>query len=463
MSNQQMMSAAFNTIRSVASTTKKNEKVALLKKGDSPYLRQLLFWTYNKYATYRLQELELPAIYNSVTPDVMRLLEELIGTLSAHRVGSLEAKKMVKNLLGFCTREDAEIIANLIRRDLRAGIDEKTANAAFPGLVPVFEIQLGKALDSWDRVSFPIIVDEKIDEIRCVALYNGEGTRFYSRTGFEFTTGMEPFAREISKLLPGVPFMLDAGFRGFKFNPKDKTCVKHKNGNWQFEYASSIARRKEIDPEEIREHFKLYIWDVVDLDYFTTQGRTGECLNTASRKIRLFGMFERHEHCFQNLVMVPSYVMNSRAEIRAYMRELKLLRREGCMLKPMDRPYTFGKNYNVMKLKHFVEGDFRILDAYEGERGTKYQGMLGGVLVGTDDGKLKSNMGSGFSDSERLELWVEHLAGRLARRIVELQLKDVTADGSLQLPTLLRFRDDKDTTDTFEELTAKLSGSGEEE
>lgn len=456
MSDQVQLLKAFETIGTMALTPGKKDKEAVLKAGNSAYLQSLLNLAYDKYKTYRILQIEQPAVFNSVQPDTMEEFEKLCSKLAAHSTGSNEAKAQVKAFLALNTKEGAQVYTNVLLRDLRGGFDVSTINKVFPGLIPVFKIQLGYALDDWSRISYPIVVDEKIDGIRCPALYNGDSVCFYSRNGFEFETGMDAFKDQIKMLLPGVPFMLDCEFRAFKFNPKDKVCQKHKDGNWKFEYAKAISRRKVIDPEEIKEFFKLYIWDVVDLEYFESTGLRGEKLLLEQRKIRLASMFLRHELEFPNLEVVQSFVATCREDIDAYMIETKRMGLEGCMLKPMNLPYTFSKNYTIIKLKHFVEGDFRILAAYNGIKGTKYEDILGGITIGTDDGKLKSNMGSGFDDSERVELWMQHLRGELVGQIVEIQFKDITADGSLQLPTLNRFREDRDDTNTYEELLAKI-------
>lgn len=455
--SQQMFVAACTTLTKVAGAPAKNDKMKILTEGDSPYLRSLLLWTYNRFKTYRVLNLDYPETYSSVSPDVMPELERLLDELAAHKLGTNEAKSRIKKLLSSCTKEHAQIIANVIMRDIRCGIDETTINKVFDCLIPVFGVQSAQHLEDWSKVSFPIIMEEKMDGIRLVGAYDGDKTRFYSKGGFEIE-GFDAFDVEINKLMPGAKFVLDGEFKAFKFNPKDAVCQKHRDGNWEFEYAKAISRRKVIDPKEIKEFFKYHIWDVIDYTYFHTQGRDGRSLTTEQRKTELFALFTRHGLSFNNIEQHPNQIVHSQAEVMAYMAELKTKRKEGLMLKPLKALYTFKKNMNVIKLKHFVEGDFRILGAYEGEKGKKYEGMLGGLVIGTDDGKIKTNMGSGFTDAERCELWVEYLAGRLVDRIVEIQLKDLTADNSIQLPTLLRFRDDKNSTDTFEELRGKLNG-----
>lgn len=457
MTGQNQLAQAINTLKDVANHSSTTDKQRILKAGDNPYLREILFYTYNKYLTYRVKQIIDPDRYAEVQPDTMYEFKQLCENLAAHKWGTNEALDRIKKFLALNTSEGADVFKNALLRDIRAGIDVKSVNKAFAGLVPVFNIQLGHPLDDWNRIKFPIAYDEKIDEIRCVAINDGETVKFFSKQGFEFETGMDAFAEQITEMAPGYPNVFDAGFRAFKFNPNNKTCVKHKNGNWQFEYAKSLSGQKTIDPAEIREFFKLHIWDVVDYEHFTTQGARGKKDKLEDRKIHLHALFQRTGKDFPNLEEVTGYIAHTKQDIDAFMAKLKLERREGVMLKPLDSLYTFGKNWNLMKLKHFVEADFRIVGAYEGEAGKKYEGLLGGVSIALDDGKLSTDLGTGFSDEDRAELWLEYLNGRLVGRIVEVQLKDITADGKVQLPSLLRFREDKNTTDTLEDVQAKLN------
>jgi hypothetical protein len=71
MGDQAMLVRAFKTLRAVAATASKKEKESLLKRGDSPYLRALLVAAYNKYVTYRIQQIEQPLVFNNIQPDTM--------------------------------------------------------------------------------------------------------------------------------------------------------------------------------------------------------------------------------------------------------------------------------------------------------------------------------------------------------------------------------------------------------
>ena len=77
------------------------------------------------------------------------------------------------------------------------------------------------------------------------------------------------------------------------------------------------------------------------------------------------------------------------------------------MVKDPDAPYELRRSFAWLKIKPFIEVTLKIVGFYEGEPGSKYVGMLGGlVMEGEDDGKqIAVNCGGGFSDAERKEIW----------------------------------------------------------
>ena len=110
---------------------------------------------------------------------------------------------------------------------------------------------------------------------------------------------------------------------------------------------------------------------------------------------------------------------------------------EGAMIKDLNAPYRFGRGYEVMKLKEFMDVDLPIKSILEGTG--KYVGKMGSVVV-TFNG-VDVNVGSGFSDQEREAVWCD--SESFVGRIVEIRYQEVTGDGSLRFPTFVCFRNDR--------------------
>lgn len=445
MPDQAQLLKAFQTIKAVAETSSKKDKEALLKKGASEHLKAILNAAYDKFKTYRIQQIDQPETYNSVQPDTLEEFLALCKLLASHTIGSNEAKAKIRRFLATNTQEGAEVFTNALLRDLRAGIDEKTCNKVFPGLVPVFNVQLANKMEDWDKLKYPICVEEKLDGMRTLAVSDGTTVKFFSREGRELDE-CRVIAKQLETLAPGMPFVLDGEFIATRFNPKNKTCAKYKDDNWQFNYALALIKTQDKTAEEVENHLGYFVWDLIDYDYFMTQGAGGSKLTLTQRKAQLTGLFSRGMKELPNVQVLPNFICSDKAQVMEFFKEMRSKGKEGAMIKDINMPYEFKRSNAVLKLKEFFTMDLRIVGAEEGTG--KYEGMLGALLVADDEGKISTKVGSGFTDDDRVELWVEWISGRLEGKIAEVNAQEVTKDGSLRFPTFIGLRFDKTTTNT---------------
>jgi DNA ligase-1 len=115
---------------------------------------------------------------------------------------------------------------------------------------------------------------------------------------------------------------------------------------------------------------------------------------------------------------------------------------EGLMIKDPQAVYETKRTTSWLKLKPFIEVSLEVVDVEEGTG--RNLGRLGAFIArGTDDGKeIRVNVGSGFSDDNRLDFWA-HRADIIGH-VVEVRADAVTQnqDGSysLRFPRFLRFR-----------------------
>jgi DNA ligase-1 len=118
---------------------------------------------------------------------------------------------------------------------------------------------------------------------------------------------------------------------------------------------------------------------------------------------------------------------------------------EGIMIKDLNAAYECKRSTAWLKLKPFIEVSLEVIEIEEGTG--RNVGRLGAfVCSGNDDGKrIKVNVGSGFSDSNRDSFWASHVENdNIVGQIVEVRADAVTQnqDGSysLRFPRFLRFR-----------------------
>lgn len=433
----------FAILEQISKTPGKNDKMKLLGTCNTPQMKTLLRLTYNKYLTYRIQQLDYPKKFNAIQPDITGELEAILLELAQHKTGNTEAKLMLKRLMEKCTEEGALWVSRIVARDLNIGLDESSINKVFPLLIPVFGVQLAKPLEDWDKITFPVAVEEKLDGMRVLAIIQNGTVSFYSREGRELT-GLEPIAEEILKMFPGADFCLDGEIIGKKLNLNCKTAVKNRDGNWAFAQALSMVKSQSTTREEVEEYLGFYCWDLIDVPYFHNQGfvkSQGKTL--VERKCELTALFERNKLDLKCVFKVPNIICQNKEEVLSVFRQIRAKNGEGVMIKKLDAPYSFKRNDNILKLKEFFTYDLRILNCTEGAPDSKYVGMLGSITVVDDSRTIKSDVGSGFTDHDRAELWLRWLNGSLQGSIVEVMFQEVTEDGSLRFPTFVRERPDK--------------------
>ena len=436
----------FKVLQQIADTAGKNAKMAILASCDTPAMRTILYLTLNKFLTYRVQQIDLPDRFNDYQPDIIDPLEQLLMDLARHQTGTYEAKRMIRLLLARCTEFNASWIVKVIQRDLNMGIDVSSVNKVFPLLVPTFSVQLANKVEDLGSLVYPLVIEEKLDGMRSIAVVKDGVVTFYSREGRELgnNNNLKCIADDILKLRPGTDYVIDGELIAFKFNAKNKVAVKNKLGNWKFSQALSMLKNQDTTAEEIAEFIGLYAWDVIDINYFLSQGAKGQAKTLTGRKYELEALFSRNKLDLKNLFMVPNVMCLNKEAVLGIFRQIRAQNGEGIMAKKPDGLYSFKRNDNILKLKEFYQLDLRVIGCREGT--SKYEGMLGNLIVASDCGAVKTMVGSGFTDEDRMEMWLRHLNGELEGIIVEVCYQEKTVDGALRFPTFVCERYDKTTT-----------------
>lgn len=101
------------------------------------------------------------------------------------------------------------------------------------------------------------------------------------------------------------------------------------------------------------------------------------------------------------------------------------------------------------KVKNFYDVDCKIVGFYAGKKGKRLANTLGGIKVWgrTEDGTIvESDVGSGFSDALRNEIWNNQdawIGATVVIKYQEISKSKNKAIASLRFPTFEHRRDDK--------------------
>jgi DNA ligase-1 len=443
---------ACEIIRRVKDTPGTNAKQEILKQGDSAALRNLLRLTYHPFWQFRLQQVIMPDTYAEVKTDVLPAFESLCIALRDAQITPKQGQRALRDLLARVTEADAQILAAVVRKDLKAGIQATTVNKVFPDLVPSFKVQLGSPVvdkksgkSRWESLNWPIALEEKFDGMRILCVCHGTSVDFFSREGKPVPGAPALLEEQILKLHPGQRFVLDGEGIGTTLCPACAAAVtaQSRGSAWKFTQGISMLRsRSGYTPEQLRQHLGYFVYDCIDYQYFTSQGKGGISKPFENRRAELVALLNHNRTQAPNIHLVDSRVAHSRDQVLDFARTIWAQGGEGAMLKRLERPYSFKRGDDILKLKQFNSADLRIVDALPGKEGTKYADVLGTLLVSDDNG-IEGKVMGGFTDLQRADLWSLHREGSLVGSIVEVEYMELTAHNSLRHATFLRMRDDK--------------------
>lgn len=299
----------------------------------------------------------------------------------------------------------------------------------------------GKAPDDLNLLRFPLIASPKIDGIRALITQDGPVTR-----------KLEPIPnRHINEMLRKLP----VGFDG-----EITSGVMTDEKVWN--RTQSAVMSFEGEPE-----FQFHVFDDFsdpDLPF----------------EKRLNRIYERIRHCpHLYCTALAQDVINTVPDLLAYEQRQVDNGFEGVMVRDPQGPYKFGRSTTsqgiLLKMKRWHDAEALIVDVKErmhngneieidalgyAKRATKKEGKTGRGDLGAficraflnDSGTgykrppctftttVEFDLGSGFTDADRMNLWNEPPIGALAK----FKYQGLTPDNKPRFPIFLGFRDRRD-------------------
>lgn len=356
--------------------------------------------------------LEYLKVYNTGSDRVVSLCQEFISNISASDESA------------------ADLLEEIICKDLSIGCDAKSINAVIPGLIPVFNVQLAnKYFDKPEYVEGKTFaLTKKIDGGRIIAIRENGEVSFYTRAGQKYE-GLTDLAAELFTTFPdGI--VLD-GEITLLANPLGLSSKD------QYKQTMKITRK---DGE--KHGVKMLVFDILTVEEFKSQ----KCERTYDeRRQQLEDLFSTTYRAYFKLLPVL-YRGKDTTEITKYLEQLTAEGEEGVMINICDAPYEFKRTNNLLKVKKMDTLDLEIVGVEEGEG--RLANTLGAIHVRYKDSNIVK-VGSGFSDWMRNEIWNNQLY--YIGKIVEIQYFEETKNDkggvSLRFPIFKEVRLDKREAD----------------
>jgi DNA ligase-1 len=320
----------------------------------------------------------------------------------------------------------------ILIKDLRCGVSEKTVNKAVKKhsenyMIPVFSCQLAH-----DGANHPTklvgtkLIETKLDGVRVLAVVYPSGyVDLFSRNGKELLN-FDHIKQQIGKhaIFFAEPVVLDGEVMSATFQDLMK----------------QVYRKYDVEATDA----VLHLFDILTLREF--QSGRGEH-RQVDRSVSLAAWYSAFSEHMPNVSVVGQELVDlDTEEGREQFRNINELAvaggYEGIMIKDPQAVYECKRSTSWLKQKPFIEVSLEVRDVEEGTG--KNLGRLGALVCsGIDDNKhISVNVGSGFSDSQRDDFWINRSG--LCGTIVEVRADAITQnqDGtySLRFPRFKGFR-----------------------
>lgn len=396
-------------------TPSKSAKVSILSENKSPELECILELCYSYRYLYFIKKIPGLGKTGAHVPNLDQI-KAFAERLSSGLARTNEGKVKVFDYLSNLHPDVQKWMIRVIQRDLRCGVSIKLITAAGYD-IPNFEAQL--ATDWFKVKKYPYeyaFISNKLNGYRCIAVVKDGDVTLFSRNGIVYSN-FPDIESSLSESFPKGNYVFDGEVMAGSFNNVQCNAFAKK-------------RKTSVSPNS------YHIFDCISLEEWESQNfhdvyaiRYGRLTSTFS-KDGISSNLILVVHGYYNLSCIDVIKMRDKAILEGY---------EGIMVKP-NIPYYLGRKCNAMlKAKKMRTWDCEVIGFVKGKG--RLSKTLGNLVVRQENG-VTCEVGSGFTDDDRKDIWnrQEHYLGS----VVEVQYQELSGDGVMLFPVFVMFRSDKE-------------------
>jgi len=265
-----------------------------------------------------------------------------------------------------------------------------------------------------EPLPYPHLLEPKLDGLRGIALISDDEIRFVSRNGKPYHN-TEAVANNIRDLGLTGEWVLDGELFVDDWNTTAHTVRSEKR---VIEY----------------DRLMFIIFDIMEREDWDA-GRSKSTLQQRwDALVYLIGTDE-----FSNIRLSPHRMVSTPEEVYVAAREFVARGYEGAMLKDPRAIYQRRRWSAWRKVKFANDYDVVVVGVQPGEG--RHKGRLGAIVF--EHNGIRSEVGTGLTDTQRDELWTLYQQGGLVGKTIEITSQEITGGGHHRFPVFVRLREDK--------------------
>lgn len=421
-------------------------KEAKLKEFGEKYPNfvRLLNRTYSPEYVYGIKK--VPEVVNfgvRTLNDAWPSVEATLDRLTSRAITGNAARDEVASLMSTLLEQEAKVLANLLKGDLRCGINVGLINRVFPGTIPVYpymrcSLQKDSNIEKFNWKD-GIFSQEKADGMFAnVFVYADRSVKITSRKGTTFANvEFQAFIDEFLKVADV----------GYCYNGELLVTEKHPDG-WKIlprEIGNGVLNSvlKGGSFEKNQKPF-YYIWDKVPVENAVAGGKYEVPYRERYAQVeKLKGQY------FQP---IPTKIVFSLEEAFEHYVQMTAQGYEGTVIKNPEGIWADGTSKDQIKMKVEAEVDL-IVRGFNPGNG-KNEKWFGSLICESSDGLVRTNV-SGFSDADR-ERITKEMDEWIDKKIITVRANSLMPNDNgprrLFLPRFVEERLDKTEADSLEKI-----------
>ena len=429
----------YEIIDLIAKNPSKLKKLSILKSNkDNETLKEVIRLAYNPFIKFWIKK--IPSYKTSGENQSLEWALGSLDALSNRTYTGNEAIDYLSNLLSLVSAENADLVARVVGKDLRAGFSESTANKIWPKLIPEYPVMLCSTYEQKlvDKINFPAYFQTKEDGMRFNAHVIDGMVSYFSRNG----KPIAPMPNELNLAFIQLANGENVIFDGELLIVDDAgEYLPRKIGNGILQRAvKGKATQFDLDGTV------AVLWDVISDEKAFWNGEYNK-----GYEDRFASLVRRFCDVKNNRVrLIDSHEVDNIDQVQAIYKDYLDKGQEGGILKDKKGIWEDKRSKSQIKFKAELDCDLVCVGWNEGQG--KYKGLLGALQLESSDGLVKCNIGSGFSDQQRKEIGKDVVGKIVSLKYNARITNKKTNQDSLFLPIVKEIREDKSVADSSKRI-----------